>query len=138
MSPDGEFFVVVSAQGRLTYGRSSDGATLRTFFQCHARAVEFSRDGRLLACIGESNGCPARIKVWNVDDGKLLCRMQIKGGNDPVLSFSSDGLVLASTSGGSSVDFWQLPAGTLRSSVTTSQAISALAFSSDGHEIVAT
>ena len=90
-SPDGEFFVVVTAEGRITYGRTSDGATLRTFYQCHPQAVEFSRDGRLLASIGASNGSPARIKVWNVADGKLLWQLKTEGGTQVRLDETSKG-----------------------------------------------
>ncbi len=90
-SPNGEFFVVVTAEGRITYGRTSDGATLRTFYQCHPQAVEFSPDGRLLASVGASNGSPARIKVWNVDDGKLLCQLKTEGGTPVRLYETSKG-----------------------------------------------
>jgi len=136
-SPDGDFFVVVTEEGRITYGRTSDGATLRTFYQCHPKAMEFSPDGRLLASVGESDGSPARIKVWNVDDGTLLCQMETESGSDSLLSFSPDALLLVSTSGGFQVNFWQLPEGTLRCCATTSQAISCIAFSNEGGVVVA-
>ena len=97
-SPDGEFFVVVTAEGRITYGRASDGATLRTFYQCHLQAVEFSPDGRLLAAIGARNGDPARIKVWNVDDGKLLCQWKTEGETQVRLYETSTGRELATLS----------------------------------------
>lgn len=80
MSPDCASFAVVTAEGRITCRRTSDGVTLHTFYQCHPQALEFSPDGRLLASVGTSDGRPARIKVWNVADGTLLCRLETTGG----------------------------------------------------------
>ena len=129
---------MATPNGRIQYRRTHHGATLRTFYQCHPRALAFSADGRLLAVVAGSNGSPARLKVWKVDDGSLLCRMETKGGSDPLLSFSPDSRLLASISEGSRVNFWQLPEGTLRCSRTTPQPISSIVFSNDGDALVAT
>jgi WD40 repeat protein len=88
-SPDGEFFVMASAEGRITYARPSNGATLRIFYQCHPRAVEFSPDGRLLASVGAIKGSPAQIKVWKVDDGRLLGQWAVENGTDVRLHANS-------------------------------------------------
>ena len=88
-SPDGEFFVSATPNGHVKYGRTSDGKILRTWFQCGPKAVVFSPDGRLLAAAGSSSGCPATIKVWRVEDGALLCKIQRETGNNPPLSFSA-------------------------------------------------
>ena len=63
--------------------------------------------------------------------------METKGSSGALLSFSPDGLLLASTGGGSQVTVWQLPQGTLKHSATTSQSISRIAYSDEGWVVVA-
>ena len=135
-SPDGEFYAVATPNGRIKYGRTQDGATLRTFYQCHPRAVVFSPDGRLLAIADGSNGCPAQLKVWKVADGALLCKMETAMGNSPLLCVSQDGRLLASTDEGSRLNLWQLPQGTLKWSATIPQAITRITFADQGRAVV--
>ena len=87
-SPDGEFFVVVTAEGRITYGRTSDGATLRTFYQCHPQAVEFSPDGRFVAYKSAESG---RNEVYVAAFPPTGAKWQVSqdGGVEP--RFSRDG-----------------------------------------------
>ncbi len=132
-SPDGEHFVVVTAEGRITYGRASDGATLRTFYHCQPQAVEFSPDGRMLATVGTSHGRMPSLKVWKVDEGTLLCRLKsgtlvrsnttatglerspacpahllpLTGGK--ILAFTPDGQWLRAAGGDGETVAWELP-----------------------------
>src|SRR5688500_17839200 len=75
-SADGEFYVCATGHGRIKYGRSEDGVTLRTFYICKPEAVALSPDGRLLAAAGNSGGSSSKLKVWNVKDGSLLCSFE--------------------------------------------------------------
>lgn len=135
-SPDGEFFVSANPNGHVKYGRTRDGRILRTWYQCHPKAVVFSPDGRLLAAAGDSSGCLANIKVWRVDDGALLCKIQTETGSNPSLSFSSDGLSLATTSGGLQINLWQLPEGSPKWSAPLAQNVSQISFASRDQSVV--
>jgi WD40 repeat protein len=135
-SPDGEFYVFASPDGRLQYRRAQDGVVLQTFYQCCPQAVVFSANGQLLASAGGSGDEPTMVKVTRVADGALLCKVQSEAGSKPLLSFSPDGLLLASSDGKSGLNLWQLPAGTLKQSVAAGGNISALTWSKDGQDVV--
>ncbi|MEA3212721.1 MAG: hypothetical protein QOE70_5778 [Chthoniobacter sp.] len=135
-SPDGEYFVSVTPSGHVKYGRTIDGKILRTWCQCYPKAVVFSPDGRLLAAAGSSSGCPATIKVWRVEDGALLCKIQTETGSNPRLSFSADGAWLASTGAGLQINLWQLPEGTPKWSAPLAQNVSDMSFASRDQSVV--
>lgn len=135
-SPDGEFFVSATPNGQVKYGRTIDGKILRTWHQCYPKAVVFSPDGRLLAAAGSSSGCPATIKVWRVEDGALLCKIQTETGSNPRLSFSADGAWLASISVGLQINLWQLPEGTPKWSAPLAQNVSDMSFASRDQSVV--
>jgi len=99
--------VSATPKGHVKFGRTSDGKILRTWFQCYPKAVVFSPDGRLLAAAGGSSDCPATIKVWRVEDGALLCKIQTEMGSNPRMILSADGAWLASTSGGLQLNLWR-------------------------------
>ena len=136
-SPDGEFHAIADASGRIRYGRTHDGATLRTFYHCRPRRLSFSPDGRWLAATGAAQGHPARLKVWRLADGALLCWVETRAGSEPLLSFSPDGRLLASTHEGRQIHVWQLPEGTLALSATATAPVSAPAFSPAGTALIA-
>ena len=126
-SADGEFYVCAISDGRIKYCRTEDGVTLRTFYICQPQAVALSPDGRWLAAAGNS-----KLKVWNLKDGSLLCKLETDVGSLSLLKFSPDGMFLASITGGSRIDLWQLPDGERQWSETLSKSISHLAFTSQG------
>ncbi|MES2466489.1 MAG: hypothetical protein V4675_04245 [Verrucomicrobiota bacterium] len=137
-SPDGEFYALATPDGRIRCGKTQEGAAICTRYLCHPRAMVFSPDSRLLAVAGGSDGSPARLKVWQVADGRLLCQVETGVGRDPVLGFSSDSILLASSGDGIHINFWQLPKGTLQGSLTTSGApLTRLAFSKEGKALIA-
>jgi WD40 repeat protein len=131
-SADGEFYVCATRDGRIKYCRTEDGATVHTFYMCQPEAVALSPDGRWLAAAGNCNGRPSKLKVWNVKDGSLLCSLETDVGSPSLLKISPDGMFLASTTGGSRIDLWQLPDGERQWSETLSKSISHLAFTSQG------
>ena len=111
---------------------------MRMFYQCHPRAMVFSPDSRLLAVAGGSDGSPARLKVWEVADGRLLCRVETGVGRDPLMTFSSDCTLMASSGDGIHINLWQLPGGTLQGTLTTSGTpLARLAFSKDCKVVIA-
>jgi len=131
-SADGEFYVCATRDGRIKYGRTQDGVTLRTFYMCQPEAVALSPDGRWLAAAGTCNGRPSKLKVWNVKDGSLLCSLETGVGSLSLLKFSPDGMFLASITAGSRIDLWHLGDGKIKWSETLPKNISHLAFTSQG------
>ena len=109
-SADGEFYVYAVDDGRIQYGRTEDGVSLRTFYICYPEAVALSPDGRLIAAIGNFNGCTFEIKVWRAHDRSLLWILDADFGGRSLL-FSDNGMFLASVSDDSTVELWNLEAG---------------------------
>ncbi len=136
-SPDGEFYAVATPDGRIKCGKTQDGTRSRPLLLCHPRVLTFSPDGRFLAGVGGANGSPAKLKVWRVADGALLCKVNTNVGCDPLLCFSADGLLLISTGEGSRINLWQLPDGKLKWSLPTGEPVSRLAFSKEGKAVIA-
>ena len=128
---------MATPDGRIKCSATREGARSRTLQLCTPRMLVFSPDSRLLAAAGGSIGCPAKIKVWQVADGALLCKVETDVGCDPLLCFSADGLLLVSTGEGSRINLWQLPEGKLKSSFTTDRPVSRLAYSKEGKAVVA-
>jgi WD40 repeat protein len=110
-SANGEIVVFATQDGRIRFGRSGDLVTLRTVYMCQPEAVALSPDGRLLATAGNFNGCFSKIKVWNVEDGSLVCAFETEIGSQSRLKFSANSQYLAAVTDGVRVDLWQLPDG---------------------------
>ena len=136
-SLDGESYAVATPLGCIKFGSTKEGARRRTEHLCDPRALVFSPDGRFLAVAGGAGNCPGKIKVWRVADGALLCKVATDVGPDPQMSFSPDGRFLVNTGTGSRINLWQLEDGKLKRSETIPQAVSRLAFSNDGCEVLA-
>ena len=88
---------MATPDGRIKCGSTREGARSRTLQLCNPRVLVFSPDSRFVAGAGGSIGCPAKIKVWQVADGAMICKLQTEAGTDPLLCFSPDGLLLVST-----------------------------------------
>ena len=88
---------MATPDGRIKCGSTREGARGRTLQLCNPRVLVFSPDSRLLAAAGGSIGGAAKIKVWQVADGAMICKLETGAGIDPLLCFSPDGLLLVST-----------------------------------------
>ena len=127
-SPDGEHFVMVQSDGRLKFKGNSDAVTVHTFYLCKPKVIRFSNDGRFLASAGEQNGCSMRVKVWDLKNGKKLCDYEMESSSVPLLLFSDDGMLIASTSDGYKVQVWKVSSGTLKSTFEADRAVKRLLF----------
>ncbi|MEO8129366.1 MAG: c-type cytochrome domain-containing protein, partial [Bryobacteraceae bacterium] len=101
------------------------------------RAVAFSKDGKLLAAAG---GLPARkgeLKIWDVEQRKLL--VTINGHTDCVyaVAFAPDGKSIATSSYDKLIKLWDVETGKeIRTLKDHIDAVYALAFTPDGKQLV--
>jgi WD40 repeat protein len=134
---DGDSHVLSMGTGRLKYIRMADGVMLRTFYRYHPNTVTFSPDGGFLISTGTANGSPGNFKVWKLVDGTLLWQTTTMGSARPVLAYSPDGLMLATTGPGSRLNLWQLRHGGLKWSADLPAAITRVVFADQGRAVVA-
>jgi WD40 repeat protein len=143
-SPDGRALASSSRDGTvklwdLTTGRVR--ATLEAHPRGWVNAVAFSPDGRTIATgSGGYSVSPGGeldrdrtggVKLWDVGTGRLRATLDVPSGIVGTLTFSQDGLTLASTEGENEIGLWEMPSGRLRSRAGLSRDGAAAAFSPD-------
>jgi WD40 repeat protein len=133
---DGEFYLVAKPDGRIKFVRLEDGATVRTVYHCDPKGAVFSPDGGLIATAGPSNGRPAKLKIWNVADGRFVREIETDVHTDIQLSFSPDGKFLASTAAGFRINVWDVATGSRKQSFQANANIARLVFSKRGEILV--
>jgi WD40 repeat protein len=100
----------------------------------HVTSVAFSRDGHILASVGDDG-----VKLWDVPSGTDvpsgigLRDMVVQSSHVTSVAFSPDGQILAEVRSDATVDLWDLPSDSLR----TTHAGQNVAFSPDSHTLAA-
>ena len=108
-TPNGEFYLCGTPDGRIKCTRTRDGAALITVYMCQPESIAVSPDGRYIAAIGR-RGTTSQLKVWEIATGSLLWKLGTESGSE-LLRFSADGKFLASKTGESSLHLWDLKTG---------------------------
>ncbi len=131
--PDSQILIGGDADGRINLWDVQQQKPIVTTLRGHSRAIvdaELSRDGRLLATLGEDQV----IRLWRFDRTQPLAReMRVGGQSAKAAAFSPDGRLLAAGDDAGIVEIWEL--GTPNPlMVLTGQgdAVWALAFSPQG------
>jgi WD40 repeat protein len=106
------------------------GRKLHTFGeQSLPGAVQFSPDGSLLALTSGQ-----AVRLWSVDTGRLLHRMDPSGDQRDCIAFSADGKLLATA--GSGIQLWQVATGQqITKPGASSRPLAALTFLPDGKRL---
>src|SRR5262245_54394321 len=115
-------------QGRIQYRRTSNNNLEGTFYICHAQALAFSPDGKLLAAAGGKNGCPAKVKVWRLGDHQQLCEIVTSGDGTRALALSRDGNLIAAICADGRVELWHVSGSESRWVRTTSAGAKSVRF----------
>ncbi|MEW9534190.1 BTAD domain-containing putative transcriptional regulator [Microbispora sp. NPDC049125] len=120
-------------RGRARVATLSEHAEVAGAGEVQARAVAFSRDGRLLASVvrepapGASKGS---IVVWDLGSRRPVFRQPRKRLTD-AMALSPDGTKIAVGAGKGAVEVWDLTTGTRRTLKGRREEVVALAFSPD-------
>ncbi len=136
-SPDGKLIAIAGyKEVRLVDAANKPVATLTGHAET-VRSVAFSKDGKLLAAAG---GLPARkgeVKIWDVDQRKVLTT--INGHADCIyaVAFSPDGKSIATSSYDKLIKLWDVQTGKeIRTLKDHIDAVYALAFTPDGKQLI--
>ncbi len=97
------------------------------------RALDFNRDGTLLAAAGGKPGRNGEVLLWDTQSGQLVRRIEAHRDNLLDVAFSPDDTLLATASYDKHGMIWNVADGTLRNDLTDHvDAVYSLAFSPDG------
>lgn len=131
-SPDGKT-IVSCGRGKIRIW-DANGKRKAILKEIHyeVQTVAFSPDGKTIA----SGGGDEEIKIWDVNDRKLLATLTGHSGKITTISFSPDGRTIASGDDKGSIKIWDLASGKLLKTLTGAHYyINIVAFSPDGRYI---
>jgi WD40 repeat protein len=144
ISPDGQTIVSGSGDNTIKIWRLQDGKLLRTLkgHQSWVRSLAISPDGKTLVSGGGDNkvfgqGGDNTIKIWRLQDGKLLSTFS--GHSDGVISLAifPDGQTLVSASEDNTIKVWRLQDRQLLHTLSSHKGrVTSLAISPDGQTLV--
>ncbi|MCT9931791.1 hypothetical protein N5079_16385 [Planotetraspora sp. A-T 1434] len=120
-------------RGRTRVATFSEHVELAGMGEVHARAVAFSRDGRLLAAVVRGAALEATkgtIVVWDLSSGRPVFRRSREKLTD-AMALSPDGTKIAVGAGKGAIEVWDLLSGNKRTLKGHREEVVALAFSPD-------
>jgi WD40 repeat protein len=129
ISPDGDFAVKTTADGRILYSHTRDGTLVRTLYGCTPTALSFSSDGQILGFAGEGG----KLKVFYLQHS-IETRIKTRLADRVIaIAVSPERLVISSKSG---LSCFLLPEGTQEWSVPLQTEIRDLKFGAGGKSVV--
>jgi WD40 repeat protein len=105
-----------------------------TRYHCSPRALAFSADGRVLACVGEAGEAFVSTQVWELSSGRLISSWKTAVTTvapTTRVALSPDGSLLALSAGEPTVSLWSVAEGQKRWSAAVSCSVTDLAFADD-------
>lgn len=133
-SSDGRHFATAKDNGVVLWDTSSNPPGQRSLGPLRwPTCVKFSRDGRLIAAVGQDD--PAII--WDVEEGKEILRLPASSVLNMAVAFSPDGRRLATGGSDQTIRLWDLDEGNLVAVLKGAQGgIGVLEFSPDGRTLI--
>ena len=134
-TPDRKLSAVLSTDGLIEV-RSADGTFLRKFHQCSPIGAVFSPDGALLCSAGRPRAGIVSFKVWRLSDRKVFTQFTSNTTDIPLMAFSANNDLFASTVGRTRVALFEIPQGKQRWSIALNRPIAALSFEENDTVVV--
>lgn len=129
-SPTGNLLASGDRLGQVALWNAENGALIRTI-PAHASSIwslAFTPDAKNLISVSDM-----RIRIWNVETGKMLSTLQQQNGRFTRAVLSSDGTFLATSSTDGKARIWNIHQGVvIQEIVADDNLIWSLAFSPDG------
>jgi WD40 repeat protein len=98
-------------------------------------SVCWSPDGRRVVSAADDGPDDQTCRVWNVEDGKTMLELGGTGYFVDVVRYSTDGTMIAV--GGDGLKVWDAKTGKLLKTLDMDQAVSCMAWTSDGKALIA-
>lgn len=136
-SPDGQTLFAISGSGSQIQSWNVKTGKRTGSFDAKSliHAVALSPDGNTLATGIQDNA----IKLWNIDDGKLIHTLTGHQGQVRTVAFSPDGKLIASGSQDGTVKLWNVSTGQVISTFTAhKEKVWSVAFNPDGKTLAST
>jgi WD40 repeat protein/serine/threonine protein kinase len=134
-SPDGQLIATSGTKGDVKLWDPKTHREVGKKFEAQGkklRCLVFSPNGRLLAGSEGPYNDP-QVYIWDVNDGKLLHKLDGYTGLGATLAFSPDGELLATPHSDNNARLWEIPSGNLKATLKGhTNLVTCVAFSPDG------